>query len=111
VRALWVVPSAKSALDTHGLYYTDRGGQDHLVERDHWNDNYGITKDGRWIVTTTWDGEAVAWSTERLEPVYRHKIASAYGYLAYDERGERFLLGDATHDGTTKLRALVVPSP
>ena len=36
------------------------------------------------------------------------KIAAQYGHLAYDPKRNRFLLGDATHNGTTYLRALTI---
>ena len=105
--SLWVIESSKATLDTHGLYYTDATGKDHRITPHHWHDNHALTRDGRHVVTTTWGGEILAWSTAEQAVVFRKKIASQYGYLAYDETNDRFLLGDATHDGTTYLRALV----
>jgi WD40 repeat protein len=104
---LRVVESSKDTLSTHGLYYTDAEGLEHLVTQGHWHDNYALTRDGQYVVSTTWDGEVLAWSTVSKAVVFTRKIAEAYGYLAYDEKHDRFLLADATSTGTSHLRALV----
>ncbi|APR82738.1 Hypothetical protein A7982_08087 [Minicystis rosea] len=104
---LWVIESSKSTLSTHGLYYTDAGGKDHLLTQNHWHDNYGLTRDGAYVVTTTWDGEILAFSTADEREVFRQKLANQYGYLAQDDEADRFLIADATSTGTSHLRALV----
>jgi hypothetical protein len=108
---LRVIESAKNTMSTHGLYYTDEGGKEYLVTQGHWNDNYDLTRDGLHVVTTTWDGEILAWSTVEKKVVFTEKIAEQYGYLAYDDRNDRFLIGDAMYNGTTHLRALVRVKP
>jgi hypothetical protein len=104
---VWVIESFKGTTDVAGLYYTDAVGNDHMVTRNHWHENYDLTRDGQYVVSTTWDGEVVVFSTAEKQIVSRKKIAGQYGHLAYDEKNDRFLLGDVTHDGTTHLRALV----
>ena len=106
-RNVWVLESSRETIDTHGLYYTDSGGRSYLITPDHWHDNYDITNDGQFVVTTTWDGEVLVWSTEQKQAVYRKKLNPQYGYLAYDAMLDRFLLADATENGTSYLRALV----
>jgi hypothetical protein len=105
---LTVIESSKVTDETHGLYYTADDGQDYLVAKAHWHGNYGLTRDGTLVVTTTWDGEILVWDTSEKREVFRKKIAEHYGYLAYDGRRNRFLIGDAMYNGTTQLRALVV---
>ena len=78
-----------------------------MITPSHWHDNYAITRDGQYVVTTTWDGEVLAFSTAEKKVVFKQKIADQYGYLAYDDKDDRFLLGDAMYNGTTYLRALV----
>lgn len=104
---LWVIDSTPHTTDSHGLYYTGTDGEDHLIAPNHWNSNYALTGDGQYVVTTTWDGEILAWSTAEKKVVFRKKIATQYGFLAYDEAADRFLIADATIDGTTHLRALL----
>ncbi|MBI4951688.1 MAG: hypothetical protein HY908_06615 [Myxococcales bacterium] len=104
---LSVVESTPVTQATRGLYYRAADGERHRITPDPWHDNFAESADGKLVATTTWDGELLAWSTEARRIVFRQKIASAYGYLAYDPRRDRFLLGDATGDGTTHLRALV----
>jgi len=104
---LWVIDSTPYTTDSHGLYYTGADGEDHRVTPNHWHSNYALTGDGQYVVTTTWDGEILAWSTAEKKVVFREKIAAQYGFLAYDEASDRFLIADATSDGTTHLRALL----
>jgi hypothetical protein len=108
---LHVVESSKATIATHGLYYTDAEGHDTLVTRNHWHDNYGLTRDGQYVVATTWDGEILAFSTATKAVVFTRKIAQQYGYLAYDEKHDRFLIADAVFNGTSTLRALVRVAP
>lgn len=103
---LWVSKSSKATVDTHGLYYTDTNGKDYLIARDVWEDNYGLTKDGKYAAITTFDGHVQVWSTEEKKFVYTRKLALQFPYLAYDEINDRFLLGDSTEE-STYLRALV----
>jgi len=105
---LSVIESSKTTVQTHGLYYTDDAGARTLVTQQHWHDNFALTRDGRYLVTTTWDGELLVWSTAEKREVHREKLAAQYGHLAYDAKGDRFLLGDATHNGTTFLRQFQV---
>lgn len=107
---LSVIESTKSTIRTHGLYYRDDTGTRHRVTNNQWHDNFALTRDGRFVVTTTWDGELLIWSTRLKRPVHRQKIAAQYGHLAYDPQRNRFLIGDATHNGTTYLRALQLKS-
>lgn len=104
---VWVIESSKGTSNTHGLYFTAPDGTDHLVTQGHWHGNYGITRDRRFVVTTTWDGDLLAWDTAEKRVAFTWKIAPSYGYLAHDELNDRFLIGDAHYQGTTKLRALV----
>jgi hypothetical protein len=105
---LSIVESSKVTIDTHGLYYAADDGESYLVVKNHWHGNYALTRDGARVATTTWDGEIVVWDTSAKREVFRKKIAAQFGYLAYDERRNRFLIGDAMYNGTTQLRALVV---
>jgi len=106
----WRIESSKMTVYTHGLYYRDASGKDHLLTQAEWHDNYCITKDGKFVASTTWGGEIVVWRTSDCHEVYRKKIADQYGYLAYDAEKNRILLGDATYNGTRNLRALTMPS-
>ena len=107
-QSAWRIESAKDTIETHGLYYRDADGKDHHLTQNEWHDNYCVTKDKRFIVATTWDGELLVWRTDDCEEIFRQKLSSQYGYLAYDSETNRVLLGDAKHDGTTFLRALVI---
>lgn len=91
-----------------GLYFTGKDGKRHLVAANHWHDNFALTNDGALLVTTTWDGEVIGWSTADSRRLFTLKWTDAYGYLAYDRKRDRFLLGDAVHDGTSFLRVLVI---
>jgi hypothetical protein len=104
---LSVIESSPTTASTHGLYYADAGGKGHLITPDHWHDNYGLTRDGAYVVTTTWGGEILAFSTADERVVFRQKLADGYGYLAQDDEADRFLIADATSTGTSHLRALV----
>lgn len=104
----WSIECSKVTVNQEGLYYRDIDGKDHRLIKNEWHDNYAITTDGRFIASTTWDGELVVWSTQTITEIYRQKIAAGYGYLCYDPLMNRFLLGDATDKGTTFLRALAV---
>jgi len=109
-RSAWRIISMKTTLKTHGLYFRDATGRDHRLTQNEWHNNYCVTKDKKFIMTTTWNGELIVWQTDDCIEVYRRKLAFKYGYLAYDPDRNRVLLGDATHDGTTFLRALVIGS-
>lgn len=104
---VWHVPSSKAHSEDYGIYYKDDRGTDHWIIRDHWHKNYGITKDGRYIAMTIRAGDVLVWSTEQKRFVFEQRINRMYGLLVYDERRDRFLLGDRTPDGTRSLRALV----
>jgi hypothetical protein len=105
---LSVIEASKATMATTGLNYADDMGQKTLVVRNQWHSNFDLTKDGRYVVTTTWDGELVVWSTADKQTVHREKLAEQYGYLAYDAKDDRFLLGDAMYNGTTFLRQFVI---
>jgi len=105
----WRIESTKETSETHGLYFRDLSGKDHRLTANEWHDNYCLTKDHNFVVATTWDGEVIVWRTKDVREVFRKKIADQYGYLAYDAAKNCILLGDATNNGTTFLRALIVP--
>ena len=109
-QSAWCIWSSKTTIETHGLYYRDADGKDHHLTQNQWHDNYCITQDKEFIVATTWDGELIVWRTDDCREVFRRKLASQYGYLAYDPQRSRVLLGDATRAtrGTTFLRALMI---
>lgn len=105
---LWVIESSKATLDTHGLYLSDEEGRDVKLTEKQWHDNYAMTKDGRYVGVTTWDGEFLVFHVREKQLVWREKIAPQYGYLAYDAKGDRFLIGDAMYNGTAFLRQVVI---
>lgn len=104
----WCIESSKDTIQTHGLYWRDASGKDHRLTQNEWNDNFCVTKDKKFVITTTRDGELIVWRTTDRKEVYRRKLATAYGFLAYDADRNRVLLGDALSNGTTFLRALVI---
>ncbi|MCY2930079.1 MAG: WD40 repeat domain-containing protein [Planctomycetota bacterium] len=106
--SVWRIESSKETIETHGLYYRDAWGKDHRLTDTEWGDNYGITRDGKYVAATTWDGEVIVWRTKDRKEVFRKRIAVQYGHLAYDPGANRFLLADATH-ANTHLLALYVP--
>ena len=109
---LWVIESSKDTFNTHGLYLKDDEGKTRRLSRNVWHDNFGMTKDGRFVAATTWDGDLIVWRIEDGELVFKRKMASQYGgYMAYDEVQNRFLIGDVVSDGTTFLRALEMDVP
>jgi hypothetical protein len=107
-RSPWRIEPSKMTIGIHGLYYRDGDGRDHHLTQREWHENFCITQDKRFVIATTWDGELIAWQTDDCKEVFRRKLASQYGYLAYDPDRNRVLLGDATSGGTTFLRALVI---
>ena len=109
-KRLWRVESSKLTSDTHGLYCNDAQGDPHRLTANQWHDNYGVTRDGKYVGATTWDGEFAVWRLADAKEVFRLKMANQYGYLQYDEKKNCFLWGDATFDGTTKLKSIVVSS-
>ena len=105
----WTVESSKSTIQTHGLYCTDPNGKEHLLTQNNWHQNYAVTKDGRFVATTTWDGELIVWRRKDQKQVFHQKMADQYGFLQYDPKFNRFLWADAT-TGSSKLMALQMPS-
>lgn len=109
--SIWTVPASKETKG--GLFYKGTDGVHHLLTSNNWHENSGITSDGKIIVTTTWDDEIIAWNAETLKEVFRQKITNHHnggGYIAYDPKLNRFLIGDCS-SGTTWLRALMIGKP
>jgi hypothetical protein len=105
---VWRVESSKTTSGTHGLYCKDAGGKPHRLTDKEWDDNYGVTRDGRYLAATTRDGELIVWRLEDAAEIARLKMAERYGYLQYDSKYDRFLWCGATGDGTTKLKAIAL---
>ena len=108
---IWTVPATKNPNVKSGLFYRDSQGGVHRLTRNHWHDNYGLTSDGKLIAATNWDDEIVVWNAQTQKVVFRAKTTNhdnGGGYLAYDSKHNRFLIGDSSYNGTTWLRALVV---
>lgn len=104
---IWRVQSLKWTGETHGLYCKDAYGvPKRLTAREC---NYAVDLDEKYLAATTRDGELIVWRLEDAAEVARLKMAQANGYLQYDAKEDRFLWGDATDDGTTKLKAIVLP--
>ncbi len=100
-----VIENAKG-VDNAGLYYTDDTGERSLVCANHWHNNFALTADGKHVVTTTWDGEILVWSTGSKRVVSRQKWTQSYGYLAHDPPRDRFLIAEVVDSGTSFLRVL-----
>jgi hypothetical protein len=105
---VWVVQSSKMTIRTHGLYCRDAKGRSHRLTHNQWHHNYGLTKDKRYVAATTWDGEFIVWRLSDAKEMARKKMARQYGRLQYDPKNNRFLWGDASYDGTTKLKILAI---
>ena len=108
---LWEVPCSKDPLPRRGLYYRNEEGVVLWIRADPWHDNYGLTKDERYIVATNWDDDIQAWDAATGGEVFRYRTSNhsnGGGYLCYDEKQNRFLIGDASYKGTTWLRALEI---
>jgi hypothetical protein len=99
------VPNQKGRTD-HGLFFTDKDGKRHLVAENNWPDNFALSSDGTLLVTTTWDGEVIGWSTTESRRLFTIKWTDSYGHLAYDKKRDRFLLGEVVSTGTSFLRVL-----
>jgi hypothetical protein len=105
---IWRIERSKVNADTAGLYCKDDSGRVHRLTDNEWHDYFGVTKDRRFVACTTWDGELIVWRLSDGSGVARKKMARQYGYLQYDPKSDRFLWGDATDDGTTKLKVIEV---
>lgn len=88
------------------LHFRDIHGKDHFITDNFWHKNRCITKDNKYIVVITWDGELIIWETSNYKRIYYYKLADQYGYIAYDSKLNRVLISDAVYNGTTYLRAL-----
>lgn len=114
---LWDVAPAKSREVKPGLFFKDSSGVSHLLATNYWHKNYGLTKDGKLIVASNWNDELVVWDAGSAQEIVRQRITNHHnggGYVIYDETTDRFLIADASYQGTTHLRALVVtkrPTP
>jgi len=105
---VWSIRSTKDNYENRGLYLKDENGKPQRVTTNEWHYNYSLTTDGKYLASTTWDGEFMVWRLADAKEVARVKLAKQYGYLQYDENKNRFLWGDATRDGTTKLKSIVL---
>jgi hypothetical protein len=107
-KKVWRIESSKMTTETHGLYCNDAQGKPRRLTENEWHDNYGVTRDGKYVAATTWDGEFVVWRLADAKEVARLKMAEQYGYLQYDDKNDRFLWGHAGLGGITKLKSIVV---
>jgi len=101
------------APDVHrmkALYYIDERGNKNYITKNYWQKNYGLDKSGRFVVYTNLTDELVVWDTKTKKNAFCSKITNHENgnYLVYDPKKDRFLIGDASHNGTTWLRALEI---
>src|SRR6185295_19210719 len=102
---VWRIESSKSTIETHGLYCKDASGASHRLTHNEWPGNHAVTHDRQFVATTTRDGEFIAWRLDDAKEVAHVQMAKQYGYLQYDAKEDRFLWGDATGNGTSKLKS------
>ena len=108
---VWRVPAAKGEKVRSGLYYRNPQGSAYLLTDRPWHDNFGLTSDGNLIAATDWDDHVSVWDTQSRELLLRAQTTqhdNGGGYLAYDPKYNRFLIGDCSYNGTSWLRALTI---
>ena len=75
------------------------------IEVVHWDDNFGITRDNKYIATVTRDRELIVWRTSDRNEVYRYDLKTLC-HLRYDPVKNQFLLANAEDRGSKYMRAL-----
>jgi WD40 repeat protein len=104
---LWVVPASKGG-PPEGLFYKDVSGTVHTLVDNPLNEYYAISKDGRYIGTSTWDQRVRIWRTSDLQEVFNQKVGAHPVVLLYDSKKDQFLILDGM-DGDTCLHAIKLP--
>ena len=118
---LWDVGESKGG-PPPGLFFKDARGTVHRLIDHPLNQDYALSKDGKYIGTSTWDQRVRVWRTSDLKELFNEKIGLApvptnvAGFtvsvwhpvrLLYDSGENQFLVlggGDNTH-----LRAIRLP--
>jgi WD40 repeat protein len=120
---LWDVGESKGG-PPPGLFYRDANGAVHRLIDHPLNQDYALTKDGKYIGTSTWDQRVRVWRTSDVKELFNERIGLAtvpfrFGSgkiegvvwhpvrLLYDSGENQFLVlggGDNTH-----LRAIKLP--
>jgi WD40 repeat protein len=110
---LWDVEESKGGPPS-GLFYRDVNRVVHRLIEHPFNQDYALTKDGKYIGTSTWDQRVRVWRTSDLKEVFNERIGleqvAAIWHpvrLLYDSGENQFLvLGGGDN---TNLRAIGLP--
>lgn len=104
-RSFW---ESETRVEGSKLYFRDTQGIDHFLTNNFWHNSRCITKDNKYIIVITWDGELIIWDTSDYKKVFYYKLSDQYGNLAYDSKLNRVLIGNVVYNGSTFLRSLQI---
>jgi len=104
---LWDVSERKGG-GRPGLFFKDSKGEVHRLDPEPLNSNYALSKNGKYIGTSTWGQRVRVWRTSDLKEVFNEKIGTHPVFTLYDSINDQFLVVDGV-GGNTQLRAISLP--
>jgi hypothetical protein len=104
---LWDVPQSQGGPPS-GLFFKDARGVIHRLLDNPLNQNFALSKDAKYIGTSTRDQRLRIWRTSDLHEVFNKKVGGHPVRLVYDAKDDQFLVLDGV-DGEMQLRAVRLP--